>query len=119
MESVRGTVGHPAHMFIRVKEEKKGWATRPEDAYRELKNDPLCKGRMALVSHADDKGCPPLQMGDLMAYQSRIKSLVWLNKDSAETSVFKRLAGSHGVYYIGMMNKAGMEYELNEYLVAV
>jgi hypothetical protein len=78
-----------------------------EEAYRQLRNsDPLCAERIGCIGHADDKKHPPLQMADLMAYESRIRTLAWIDGSPILSPVFKELSANQAVYYIGLARKA-------------
>ena len=83
-----------------------------EEAYRQLQQyDPLCGERIGFIGHDDDKKHPPLQMADMMAYQSRLRTLDWLKgkkRDEHFNPVFKNLAASHSFYYLGIAGKKAL-----------
>src|SRR5215470_2174827 len=63
-----------------------------EEAYRQLKvNDPL-GDRMGYVAHADDKAHPPLQMADLIAYETRLRTIEWLAQQEPRRATFRTMA---------------------------
>jgi hypothetical protein len=77
-----------------------------EEAYEELRlENPFCSKRMLHAGHADDEEYPALQMADLMAHESRQKTLEWLAGSEKETHVFKALSGHHNVYFMGILQR--------------
>jgi len=83
-----------------------------EEAYRWLRDyDPSCSERIGSISHEDDKTHPPLQMADMMAYQSRLRTLDWLKgrrRDEYFNPIFKGLAETHSFYYLGIATRKSL-----------
>ncbi len=77
-----------------------------EDAIKKLKqDDALCRQRVGYVGHADDRTHAPVQMADLIAYEARYKTLHHLGETSKERLNFQKLANSHSMWFISMLDK--------------
>ena len=53
-----------------------GWK-EAEEAYRKPKRDPVIEPRLGRISHGNDRKIAPLQMADLMAFETRHKCKEW------------------------------------------
>jgi hypothetical protein len=86
---------------------------RAEKSYEYLKRqDEICAKRMLVVSHADDKEYPGLQMADLMAYEARHYAKEWLRGSAKERHTMKSLRATHHVYLMTILDRKGLLAEL-------
>lgn len=79
---------------------------KAESAYNELKErDWLYAERFGHIGHGNDKKIPALQMADMVAYESRLRTLSWLKKAGDLRKVFNKDSENRSVYYLGIVTK--------------
>ena len=79
---------------------------KAEKAYQQLKDsDPLYTARIGHIGHGDDKRIQTLQMADMVAYESRLRTLSWMNGADDLRLVFQKDTDNRSVYYLGIILK--------------
>jgi hypothetical protein len=79
---------------------------KAEEAYRQLRDrDPLYAKRLGHIGHGDDKKVPSLQMADMVAYESRLRTMSWLRENGDLKVVFEKDSVIRSMYYLGIVTK--------------
>ena len=86
---------------------------KAEKAYEYLKShNSICRKRMLVACHADDKEYPGLQMADLLAYECRLRTNEWRKGSPQERESLAVLREAHNLYFMGFMGKTELLKEM-------